>query len=116
MSDIIAPRVPRFGPDNLPSNVASAKERLDFLSVEVASIEGNIARLDSMMEDTESDGEYETLSKQRVGAITAKRYGTVEQAWLQAWLRKYDPDEPTRLLKGILMQLVTLTAAVTRLR
>jgi hypothetical protein len=93
--------------------VAIAKDRLDDLNVEVASIEGNIARLDAAMENV-GDDEYATMSRQHVHALTAKRYCTVEQAWLRAWLRKNDPEEPTRLLRGILLQLTKISSLLSQ--
>jgi len=113
MSELIS-RANRFGPDRLPDSAVVAKERLDLLAVEIASIEGNIARLDNMM-DVADDDEFAALNQQRVHAQTARRHCCVEQAWLKAWLRKNDHDDSTRLLRGILMQLVTLTSAVSRL-
>jgi hypothetical protein len=95
--------------------VAAAKERLDVLHVELASIEGNIARLASMLEDdTISDDEYATVSRQRVHALTAKRYCTVEMAWLQVWLRVNDPDTTPRMLRAIFMELVQIKSILGR--
>lgn len=114
MSDLTqAPRAVRFGPDHIPESVASAKERLDVLNVEIASIEGNIARLDSMLEDVPDD-EFAVMNKQRVHALTAKRYCTVERAWLEAWLRNCDPDSLPRMLRAILMELVNIKTLIGR--
>ena len=117
MSDLtLTPtRGDRLGPDNIPAGIAAARDRLDQLNVEIASIEGNIARLNSMLEDeSATDTEYSGWVKQRVHALTAKRYGTVEREWLKAWLRTNDPDTPTRLLRGIFMELVQIKTLLAR--
>ena len=117
MSDLTLtpPRAVRFGPEHTPPSVASALERLDMLNIEIVSIDGNIARLGSMMEDeTLRDDEYTTSAKQRVHALTAKRYCAVELEWLKAWLRVNDPDSPPRMLRGILMELVNIKSLLAR--